>query len=67
MAAQTKYDLVNLLFDGRFAEVFRQKRVEGASFRDISLWLYTDHGVNVTEVALREWWAKKVNVPPSVA
>ena len=38
-------------------EYLREKREAGVSWRNISLGLYADHQLSITEVTLRKWWA----------
>lgn len=38
-------------------EFLRERREEGESWRTISLNLWAEHELDVTEVTLRKWWA----------
>lgn len=50
-----KFQLINLLLDGKFAELLKDQRAQGASFETISRNLAVEHGVVVTSKTVQRW------------
>jgi hypothetical protein len=58
MRRSATYELADIRTDGHLAELVATARTAGASWRSIARRLYADHGVDVTEQTLRNWFTE---------
>lgn len=49
------YDLLDRLMEGQLADELRRLRAEGESYERIARWLSTQHDVELTAEAVRQW------------